>query len=314
MIISDAIDASRERYLEQPLTAEQVAEFHREGFLVLDKPMIPESELAACRAVLMNMITGGQGRSEGRNIDLIAREGGEDVVSPSVLQPSMYSTELRRFPYRKTALAIARQLIGPKAEFAGDHTIFKPSHRGGPTPWHQDEAFRDPGFEYKEISIWIAMTASTPDNGAMAYIPRSHLRGVLPHRLNGGSKEANTIECCGGFDPAEAAVRPIPAGAMIIHDARTVHGAVGNKTRASRLAYILQYATPVKLSKQMREAPWLGHLRSANQQSRKSFLLRGGIFPELWRLMNSDRHSHRHFFSFLWRRMYNRIRAGRKTI
>jgi ectoine hydroxylase-related dioxygenase (phytanoyl-CoA dioxygenase family) len=314
MIISDTIDSSRVRYFDEPLTAEQVSEFHREGFLVLDKAMIPESELTACRAILMSMITGGKGRSEGRNIDLIARDGGEDVVSPSVLQPSMYSSQLRGFAYRKTALAIARQLMGPKAEFAGDHTIFKPSHNGGATPWHQDEAFRDPGFEYKEISIWIAMTASTPENGAMAYIPRSHLRGVLPHRLNGGSKQANTIECCAGFDPAEAAIRPIPAGAMIIHDARTVHGAVGNRTSASRLAYILQYATPVKLSKQMRDAPWLEHLRSANLQSRKHFLLRGGIFPELWRLMLSDRHSHRHFLSFLWRRAYNRMRKQRKSI
>src|ERR1700733_980009 len=98
MIISTTIESSREHFLDQPLTAEQVAEFHREGFLVLDKPMIPESELAACRAVLMDMITGGKGRSEGRNIDLIAREGGDDVISPSVLQPSMYSRELRQFP------------------------------------------------------------------------------------------------------------------------------------------------------------------------------------------------------------------------
>jgi hypothetical protein len=312
MIISNAVEHSRENCLDQPLTAEQIAEFRREGFLVLDKPMIPESELAACRSILMDMITGGKGRSEGRNIDLIAREGGGDVISPSVLQPSMYSRELRKFPYRRTALAIAKQLIGADAEFAGDHTIFKPSHKGGPTPWHQDEAFRDPGFEYKEISIWIAMTASTPDNGAMAYIPRSHLLGVLPHRLNGGSKQANTIECYAGFDPQAAAVRPIPAGAMIIHDARTVHGALGNKTSSSRLAYILQYATPVRLSKQMREAPWLEHLRSANQQSRKSFLWRGGIVPELWRLLLSDRHSHRHFLSFAWRRGYNKLRSRRK--
>jgi ectoine hydroxylase-related dioxygenase (phytanoyl-CoA dioxygenase family) len=295
--------------LEQRLTADQIAEFHREGFLVLPEPIIPQSELSACRDILMRMINGGEGRREGRNIDLIARDGGEDAVSPSVLQPSMYSAELRKFPYRKTALAIARQLIGPKAQFAGDHTIFKPSHKGGPTPWHQDEAFREPGFQYKEISIWIALTASTTDNGPMAYIPRSHLLGVLPHRLNGGSKEANTIECYTGFDPKAAAVRPIPAGAMIIHDARTVHGSLGNKTTDSRLAYILQYATPVKLNRHIREAPWLDHLRSVNQQERKQFLLHGGVFPEMWRFVRSDRLSHRHFFSFFWRRRVIQLRA-----
>ena len=291
--------------MDQPLTADQVAEFFRQGFLVIGTPLIAKPELEWCSNILMRMLESGEGRSEGRNLDLIARDGGEDTTLPSVLQPSLYSTELRKLSYRKTALAVARQLLGPQAGFAGDHTIFKPVHKGGPTPWHQDEAFREPGFEYDEISIWIAITDSTLENGAMAYIPGSHLLGVLPHRLNGGAKEANTIECYAGFDPQTAAVRPIPAGAMIIHHGRTVHGSAGNKTNTPRLAYILQYSTPVRISKEIREAPWLEHLRSANQRRRKTFLLHGGIFPEVLRVLRSDRHS----MSFFWRRRVNELRS-----
>jgi hypothetical protein len=290
--------------LEQPLTADQVAEFFRRGFLAIETPQISKSELEWCRNILMRMLDSGQGGSEGRNLDLIAQDGGEDSVLPTVLQPSLYATELRKLSYRKTALAVARQLLGPQANFAGDHTIFKPVHKGGPTPWHQDEAFREPGFEYDEISIWIAMTDSTIENGAMQYIPGSHLLGLLPHRLNGGAAEANTIECYAGFDPNSAAIRPVPAGAMIIHHGRTVHGAAGNKTNTPRLAYILQYSTPVKISKEIHEAPWLEHLRSANQRRRKTFLLRGGIFPELLRVLRSDRRS----VSFFWRRRINQLR------
>jgi len=291
--------------LDEPLTADQVADFFRQGFLVIETPLISKSELEWCSKILMRMLESGQGRSEGRNLDLIAKDGSGDTTLPSVLQPSLYATELRNLSYRKTALAIARQLMGPQAAFSGDHTIFKPVHKGGPTPWHQDEAFREPGFEYDEISIWIAMTESTIENGAMAYIPGSHLLGVLPHRLNGGAKEANTIECYAGFDPQTAAVRPIPAGAMIIHHGRTIHGASGNKTNTPRLAYILQYSTPVRISKEIREAPWLDHLRSANQRRRKTFLLRGGIFPELLRVLRSDRHS----VAFFWRRRVNQLRS-----
>lgn len=294
--------------LEQPLTPEQVDEFFNQGFLVIGTPLIPASELEWCREILMRMILGGERRSEGRNIDLAETDGAGDKASPSVLQPSMYARELRKLSYRKVALDTAKQLLGPDAEFAGDHAIFKPSHRGHPTPWHQDEAFREPGFDYNELSIWIAITESTLDNGAMAYIPGSHLLGVLPHRLHGGAKEANTIECYEGFDPQTAAVRPIPAGAMIIHHGRTVHGAFGNKTPSSRLAYILQYSTPVKMSKHIRASPWLEHLRSANLQQRRNYLMRGGIFPELLRILRSDRHSHRHFLSFFWRRRVNQLR------
>ncbi len=295
--------------MQQPLTAEQVNEFFTQGFLVIEKPQIAASELEWCRDILMRMILGGERSSEGRNIDLTETDGAGDMTSPSVLQPSLYARELRALSYRKVALATARQLLGPSAEFAGDHAIFKPSHRGHPTPWHQDEAFREPGFDYNELSIWIAITESTLDNGAMAYIPGSHLLGLLPHRLHGGGRQANTIECFAGFDAEKAAVRPIPAGAMIIHHGRTVHGAFGNKTAGSRLAYILQYSTPVKMSKHIRDSPWLEHLRSANQQQRKSYLMRGGIFPELLRILRSDRHSHRHFISFFWRRRVNQLRS-----
>jgi Phytanoyl-CoA dioxygenase (PhyH) len=294
---------------EQPLTSAQVDEFYSQGFLVIETPQIPAPELQWCSEILMRMILGGERRSEGRNIDLTATDGAGDMTSPSVLQPSLYARDLRQLSYRKIALATAKQLLGADAEFAGDHAIFKPSHRGHPTPWHQDEAFREPGFDYNELSIWIAISESTLDNGAMAYIPRSHLLGLLPHRLHGGAKEANTIECYEGFDPQTAEVRPIPAGAMIIHHGRTVHGAFGNKTASSRLAYILQYSTPVKMSRQMRESPWLDHLRSANQQQRKSYLMRGGIFPEMLRILRSDRHSHRHFLSFFWRRRVNKLRS-----
>src|SRR5271156_621645 len=118
--------------MDEPLTAVQVAEFFRQGFLVIETPQIPKSELEWCSGVLMRMLENGEGRSEGRNLDLIAREGGGDTVLPSVLQPSLYATELRKLSYRKTALSIARQLLGRQAAFAGDHAIFKPTRKGGP--------------------------------------------------------------------------------------------------------------------------------------------------------------------------------------
>jgi hypothetical protein len=285
-----------------------VGEFFRRGFLAIETPLIAEAEVEWCRGALMRVLEEGAGRSEGRNLDLAAREGVNNAPLPSVLQPSLYARELRRLSYRKTALAVARQLLGPQAAFAGDHTIYKPSFIGGPTPWHQDEAFREPEFDYEEISIWIAMTNTTVENGAMAYIPESHLAGVLPHRLHGGAKNANTIECCAGFDPNSAEVKPIPAGAMIIHHGRTVHGAAANLSATPRLGYILQYSTPPTLRKSPREFPWLANLRSSNMQQRKRTLLLGGAFSEFLRVIRSDRYSHRHLMSFFIRRRLSKVR------
>jgi hypothetical protein len=193
-------------------------------------------------------------------------------------------------------LAVAKQLLGSDASFALDNSILKPSRNGGPTPWHQDEAYNDPGHYQEQVSVWIAITDSTVENGAMAYLPGSHLLGILPHRLHGGSEEANSIECYEGFDPTAAEICPVPAGAMIIHHGRTVHGASGNTSDSSRLAYILSYKTPPRPRLELGEFSWNKKVGRSSRMQRRRWLLRGGIFPELLRFVRSGREAHRHLF------------------
>lgn len=293
-----------------PLTEAQVQEYHDRGFLVIGNPQISPKELEWCKNILLGLINGNTGRAEGRNIDLCLKDENDDnaLSSPQILQPSLYATELRNLSFRQTALALAKQLLGPSVVFIGDHAILKPSLHGGSTPWHQDEGFRDPNFDYKELSIWIAITPSTADNGALKYIPGSHRLGMLRHRLPGGSDEGNFIECHEGFNQDDAVVCPIPAGAMIVHDGRTIHGASGNMTKYPRLAYIIQYATPPVPTTKFREFPWLKNLRKSLLKKRTRSLALGGIVPELLRILRSDRYSHQHFITGFARRRINQVR------
>jgi len=279
------------------LSPHQVGQYLRQGFLVVDSPRIEQQELAHCRNVLMRLIEQGVGRKEGRNFDLSARSGGNDTISPQMVRPSLYAAELAELRCRKIGLAFAKQLLGPEAHFALDNTIYKPSIQGGPTPWHQDEAYNDPRSYQEQISVWIALTDTTIDSSPMRYIPGSHKLGILRHRLHGGSEDANSIECCGEFDPASAAVCPVPAGTMIIHHGCTLHGAAENKSSTPRLAYILSYKTPPKSREDLGEFPWNNRVGRASRMERKHWLIRGGIFPELLRLARSDRGAHRHFLA-----------------
>ena len=103
--------SSGSKSLEQPLTAEQIDEFSRLGFLVIAKPQIPEAELEWCRDILMRMILGGERRSEGRNFDLTATDGAGDMTSPSVLQPSMYARELRKLIVSKNRASDGQPIV-----------------------------------------------------------------------------------------------------------------------------------------------------------------------------------------------------------
>jgi hypothetical protein len=280
-----------------PLTRDQVAEFRRNGFLAIDAPQISPSDIEWCRRTILSMITRGVGRKEGRNFDISARQGADEGITPQLYRPSLYAPELSRWSYRQIGLAIARQLLGPQAMLAGDNSVFKPSRVGGPTPWHQDEAHNNPQAYQDQVTIWIALFDTTRDNGAMAFIPRSHLGGVLPHRPHGGSHDANAIECCAGFDPKDAVVCPIPAGGITIHHGLTLHGAAVNRSDAPRLGYILNYKTPPKARPELGAFSWNDQVGKTIQRRRRAWLIRGGVFIELLRFLRSDRDNIQHFFT-----------------
>jgi Phytanoyl-CoA dioxygenase (PhyH) len=142
----------------------------------------------------------------------------------------------------------------------------------------------------------------------MAYVPGSHRVGILPHRLYGGAQESNSIECCEGFDERTAVVCPVPAGAMIIHHCRTVHGASANKTNDERLAYALSFSTPLKLRKKFREFPWLKNLRKPLINRRTQSMQRGGLLSELVRVARSELLIQKVFRNFFLRRV-NQLRG-----
>jgi ectoine hydroxylase-related dioxygenase (phytanoyl-CoA dioxygenase family) len=253
----------------------------------------------------MSLLARNVGQKEGRLFDISATEDGDKGVTPQLFRPSLYARELSNWSYRQIGLAIAKQLLGPEATLSADNAVFKPSHIGGVTPWHQDEAYNNPLFYQQQITIWIAMFDTTPINGAMAFIPRSHKLGVLQHRLNGG-KEATSLECCGEFDRAAAKVCPIPAGGITIHHGCTIHGASRNLSDGPRLGYVLNYKNPPQARPELGTFAWNDRAAVHIHHKRKLWLLRGGILIEMLRFFRSDRDNRRHFYRQVIKRFTKR--------
>jgi hypothetical protein len=293
--MQEAAESRPVEVVSHQLTEDQVAEFSREGFLALDSPQISQAEIHWCRNILMPLLARNIGQKEGRLFDISAREDGNEGVTPQLFRPSLYARELSKWSYRHMGLAIAKQLLGPEATLSADNAVFKPSHIGGVTPWHQDEAYNNPQFYQEQITIWIALFDTTPINGAMAFIPRSHELGVLRHRLNGDCKEANSLECCGDFDRAAAKVCPIRAGGITIHHGCTIHGASRNLSDGPRLGYVLNYKNPPQARPELGTFAWNDRVAVQIHHKRKLWLRRGGIFIEMLRFFRSDRDNRRHF-------------------
>lgn len=240
------------------LTEEQIAFYHREGYLVLEAITTPD-EVAWLREIYDRLFAERAGREEGNQFDLAgADEEGKEATLPQILSPSKYAPELKNGLYRVNALAIARQLLGSDAQAHGDHAIFKPARYGAETPWHQDEAYWNPMMEYNAFSLWMPLQEATAENGCMWFVPGSHRMEILPHHCINNDPRIHGLEvdAVPEADTSRAVACPIPAGGCTIHHNRTLHYAGANRSEIPRRAYILGYGLSPKPRTESRRFPW----------------------------------------------------------
>jgi ectoine hydroxylase-related dioxygenase (phytanoyl-CoA dioxygenase family) len=236
--------------VQTELTDDQIERFRRDGFLALDAIADP-GEIAELRDVYDRMFAEAQ-TAEGDRIELAG--GADDAPQlPQIVNPERYAPELLETAAMRNATTIARQLLGPDAEPAGNHAIMKPPRHGAETPWHQDEAYWHPAFDHHAISVWMPLQPATLDNGCMQFVPGSHSLDVVPHHLINEDAHGLVVD----ETPGEAAVPcPIPAGGATIHSGRTLHYAGPNGTDEPRRALIMGFRAPPTPLEQPRDFYW----------------------------------------------------------
>jgi hypothetical protein len=269
---------------EDPILCDQEVEFFREqGFLSRPSLTAPE-EVAKIRSMLEELFKTRRGENEGTYSENIDASGDTKAVTASeILNPANYAPSLRKTKCFKNALKIAKQLLGDDAFCFFDFSVLKKPVIGVATPWHQDEAFRDPQFESNEVTIWVPLQDVDVDNGCMQFIPRSHRRGILGHDSPNHDLSSTALECVDFFDKTTAAPCPLPAGGCTIHHPRTLHGTGLNLRDASRLAYIMVFSLPRKLTNKARTFTWLEQKRTVAFVRKRRWMRRGGLLITIWR-------------------------------
>ena len=253
------------------LSPEQIEFYHREGYLALPAITTAE-EVQGLQKIYDRLFATKAGRKEGDHLDLSsADEDGQAEVLPQILNPSKYAPELADALFRANAQSIAAQLLGPETVFRGDHAIRKAPHGEAATPWHQDEAYWEPEFEYNELSIWIPLQEATLENGCMQFVPGTHRQEVLPHHPIGNDPRVIGLEADDAEVHAKGAVAcPIPAGGATIHSSRTLHYTSPNHSDGPRRAYILMFGAPRKKRAIARNFYWLEQQKTRWQERREA--------------------------------------------
>ena len=214
------------------LTVEQVAQFDALGFVVV--PELFDAELVAR---VRDEIDGFERQTEAF---LASRDDGRfSIAETGAISFSVHlvarSPLLRELSVHPTVVGICADLIGPDVNLYWDQGVYKKPEKPRRFPWHQDNgyAFVEP---QQYLTIWIALTDATRDNGCPVVAPRFHRRGTLAHTY----VDPLGWECL--HDPQETVVAEIPAGGAVVFSSLTPHLTGPNTTDAVRKSYILQYA------------------------------------------------------------------------
>ena len=265
------------------LTEEQIQFYKEHGYLRLERISPPE-EVEFLRGVYDRLFAEKVGRRQGAYFDAASADEDDDKpqTSPQIIDPVNFAPELKKTIFRANALAVAKQLLGPSAYGVFEHAILKPAGIGAPTPWHQDEAFRyDYAPGYNEISIWMPLQPVDTRSGCLEFVPGSQRGPVLRHASPGNDPRIHGLECIDEFDETKAVACSLPAGGCTIHHCRTLHHAGANTSPNPRRAYILAFATPLKINPKLSaQFPWNAEKQMASEERKKVWRKQGGFVAE----------------------------------
>ena len=210
------------------LSAEQIAQYRRDGFLFPVDCLTPE-EVHHYRTCL-ETFEREQGDTFGRLPDL--------VRSKSHLLFT-WMGELVRHP---KVLDAVESVIGPNILIYHLTSWLKEPHDPSHVSWHLDGT--DFGLEPAEqITAWIALTDSTPEMGCIRLLPGSHTIGQRPHRdtTTPGNllSRGQTIEH--RLDYANCVMMPLKAGQISLHHTHLVHSSEPNRTDRRRIGIGVSY-------------------------------------------------------------------------
>lgn len=265
------------------LSAQQIEELHQRGFLIL-RDFVPPQVALDVRNCLECLFLKRAGFEEGAYGDLVSgsHDGGPDS-SPQIRLPANYAPELHRSACFLTAREVARQVLGPRSHFLWETAIMKQAQTGASTPWHQDEAFRDPRFLYRELTIWVALQDVDESSGCLVFLPGSNTLPLQAHRPAGNNPGSLGLECVEQIATEVGIPCPLRAGDCTIHLPRTLHRSTPNLSARTRIAYALTFGiTPIP-THATGEHPWMSTWRPSAHAQRRRWMRRGGVLITAWR-------------------------------
>ena len=223
------------------LSAEQVAQFHQNGFLN-GGHVIGDEEVDALRAELERVIE-NQDTLERKPVRIANLSGKAEAPVWQIVNIWEASDAYRDLMCnRKIAEDVAQLTGASELRIWHDQIQYKPAQIGGVNMWHQDAPLWPIIAPMTEVSAWVALDDVDESNGCMSMVPGSQkwgnqikFLGTLPdYEAMPGEFEGHKIEV----------VRcPVRKGEVHYHHSLTWHGSHANESGRPRRAIAYHYMT-----------------------------------------------------------------------
>ena len=139
-------------------------------------------------------------------------------------------------------LDMVAQLIGPGIALWNSSLFAKPARVGTRTPWHQDGEYW-PIRPLATCTVWIALDASTRENGCLRFLPGTHRgRTLASHHHNDAEGNALPLELdAEHVDESKAVDVELEPGQVSLHDVYLMHGSEPNTSGRPRRGMTLRF-------------------------------------------------------------------------
>jgi ectoine hydroxylase-related dioxygenase (phytanoyl-CoA dioxygenase family) len=195
------------------------------------------------------------------------------------MMPEMRFPELMTTTYYRNARKYAAALLRLSEDdlTMWGHMILKPPVKSKPAPWHQDEAYWEPEFDYNAIAAWLPLHDVTVERGCMQFIPGSNKGDVLHHGYVGDP--IGNLLIADGVDESKAVPCELAKGGCTFHHPRTLHYTAPNTTDLPRLAYPMEFQLPpVARTTPAQNRPWVYTRREVTNSAAPTHYPRDGKF------------------------------------
>ena len=221
------------------LTGEQIANFQRDGFLLV-KGLFTREQAACYRQagheLMARIYAAGQ-------TDASWGSGQSLATKPTALQHchdvQFYDATFARLLVDERLTEAASQVMGtPNVQLHHCKMFVKPPENGSPFPMHQDAPYF-PHDQNSMIAAILHFDDAPLEKGCVRVVPGSHKLGVLQHDPNGGwhlPLDEYPLE--------DALPCPAQAGDALFFSYLTIHGSGVNQSDEARTTLLVQMRDP----------------------------------------------------------------------